>query len=95
MTPTSPMPSVHDVVIGKFVANLNDQAAGITTGKWGLTTYILTEAAECSQGSETAGALARADYYRKFRSMMGIAVSGTEDLGCASVRSTWPADGAG
>ena len=68
MTPTSPMPSVHDVVIGKFVASPNDHAAGILTGNWGLTTYILTDAAECAQGSETTAAIARADYYREFRS---------------------------
>lgn len=51
MTPQTPKPSMHDIVVGHWDANSLDLAAGITTG-FGATVNVINGAMECRGSTE-------------------------------------------
>ena len=105
ITPLYSMPSVHDVVIGKFIDNASDNSNGVYAAKWGTTTNILThqtvrgiyKSSSCGDGgaSESAGATARGEYYKQIMTDLNYPLANpSEDLGCKDMLQPW-ADGGG
>lgn len=64
MTPQTPKPSMHDVVVGHWTPNdVQDKAAGVTSG-FGSTTNIINGGLECKdKSSESDESFWRANYY--------------------------------
>jgi hypothetical protein len=84
MTPQSPKPSMHDVMVGFWKPNASDLASGNRRG-FGATTNIINGGIECGKWTETAGSLNRIKY---FKAMIG-AVGGSlwSNLDCGGSQS--------
>jgi len=71
MTPQTHKPSAHDVMIGKWVPNAADKAAGRTPG-FGMTINIINGQIECGKGDNMYSMNNRIAFYRYFLKKLGI-----------------------
>ncbi|WP_259067461.1 chitinase [Mucilaginibacter sp. X4EP1] len=77
MTPQTHKPSAHDVMIGKWVPNTTDKAAGRTPG-FGMTINIINGQVECGKGENMYSMNNRIAFYQYFLKKLG-----TSDPNCA------------
>ncbi|XVE93968.1 hypothetical protein REPUB_Repub01dG0240000 [Reevesia pubescens] len=78
MTPQSPKPSCHDVIIGAWTPSGNDLAAGRVPG-YGVTTNIINGGIECGKGPNDA-VKDRIAFYERYCGMLGV--SPGDNLDC-------------
>jgi hypothetical protein len=71
MTPQTYKPSAHDVMIGKWVPNAADKAAGRTPG-FGMTINIVNGAVECGKGENMYSMNDRIGFYKYFLQKSGV-----------------------
>jgi chitinase len=70
MTPQAPKPSSHDVMVGRWVPSVEDQAAGRTPG-FGLTINIINGGIEC--GKVTPSQVEdRVGFYKAFTGVLSV-----------------------
>lgn len=81
MTPSGSIPSIHDVIIGKWKPSKADREAGRKPG-FGLTIDIINGGLEC--GKVTPQAQNRVKYYKQF--CKELRVSTGPNLSCASMQ---------
>ncbi len=81
MTPSGSIPSIHDVIIGKWKPTKADREAGRKPG-FGLTIDIINGNLEC--GKVTPQAQNRVKYYKQF--CKELRVSTGPNLSCASMQ---------
>ena len=73
---------MHEIATKLYVPNADDTSKGISAD-FGATTMVINGFIECGKGTETDGALDRADYYDHLLSYFGLpAETGT---GCANM----------
>lgn len=89
MTPHSPKPSMHDVVVGYWQPNAADMNSGNYVG-FGVTTNIINGWIECGKWTETTGAKSRISYFEALTKAIWGQL-GTH-LGCATSQ-TFSANG--
>ncbi|KAF6172468.1 hypothetical protein GIB67_006981 [Kingdonia uniflora] len=77
MTPQSPKPSCHNVIIGQWAPSSADTAAGRVPG-YGVITNIINGGIECGQGSNDKVA-SRIGFYRRYCSLLGVTPGGNLD----------------
>lgn len=77
MTPQTPKPSMHDIVVGHWEANSEDLAAGITAG-FGATVNVINGGLECRATTEAQQVLWRVSYYESFMDHFGIDIPSDE-----------------
>jgi hypothetical protein len=77
MTPQSPKPSAHDVMIGKWQPSTADKGAGRTPG-FGMTINIVNGQIECNKGNNMPNMNDRIGFYQHFLKLLG-----TSDPNCA------------
>ncbi|KAG8501589.1 hypothetical protein CXB51_003911 [Gossypium anomalum] len=70
MTPQSPKPSCHDVVVGAWSPSGSDQAAGRVPG-YGVITNIINGGLECGKGWD-AKVEDRIGFYKRYCDMLGV-----------------------
>ncbi|KAK6240657.1 hypothetical protein SCA6_006046 [Theobroma cacao] len=83
MTPQSPKPSCHDVIIGAWSPSGSDQAAGRVPG-FGLITNIINGGLECGQGWN-AKVEDRIGFYKRYCDTLGVGYG--NNLDCYNQRS--------
>ena len=84
MTPQSPKPSCHDVMIGAWTPTAADTAAGRVPG-YGMVTNIINGGLECNQ--PTSGKVEdRVLFYERFAAILGVSVDAST-LYCDSMQS--------
>ena len=71
MTPQTHKPSAHDVMIGKWVPNATDKAAGRTPG-FGMTINIINGQVECGKGENMYSMNNRIAFYQYFLKKLGM-----------------------
>lgn len=71
MTPQSPKPSCHDVVIGAWVPSPEDVNAGRVPG-YGMTTNIINGGLECGGPGPDARVESRIGFYMRYCDIYGI-----------------------
>ena len=81
MTPTSPKPSMHNVMTGYFVPNASDEQAG-QASNFG-STIIIADSTLCGSNIVTPGATARGDKFTEFMSDLGLSES--SETGCSEM----------
>lgn len=81
MTPQSPKPSCHDVMVGRFTPSAADVAAGRMAG-FGLTIDIINGGLECGHGPD-ARVADRIGYFERFTSILGTDTGANVD--CATM----------
>eukprot|EP00245_Coleochaete_scutata_P013687 TRINITY_DN5657_c0_g1_i1.p1 TRINITY_DN5657_c0_g1~~TRINITY_DN5657_c0_g1_i1.p1 ORF type:complete len:389 (+),score=38.98 TRINITY_DN5657_c0_g1_i1:161-1327(+) len=75
MTPQSPKPSSHDVMVNNWVPSATDIALGRAPngiGCYGTVTDIVNGGVECGGATPTAAQLDRAGFYNRYLSLLGI-----------------------
>ncbi|GAB4817843.1 hypothetical protein N2152v2_004889 [Parachlorella kessleri] len=83
MTPQSPKPSAHDVMIGRYQPTADDVAAGRAPG-FGWTTLIINGGLEC--GISTPPQVAdRIAYFQRYAAILGVD-TGTQNVDCSTQR---------
>ncbi|XVE93969.1 hypothetical protein REPUB_Repub01dG0240100 [Reevesia pubescens] len=82
MTPQSPKPSCHDVIIGAWTPSASDQAAGRVPG-YGVITNIINGGIECGKGPNDA-VNDRILFYERYCGMLGV--SPGDNLDCYNQR---------
>jgi hypothetical protein len=70
MTPQSPKPSCHDVILGNWTPTAADTAAGRVPG-YGVITNIINGGLECGMGPNDAN-VDRIGYYKRYCDMLGV-----------------------
>jgi basic endochitinase B len=70
MTPQSPKPSCHDVILGNWTPTAADTAAGRVPG-YGVITNIINGGLECGMGPNAAN-VDRIGYYKRYCDMLGV-----------------------
>ncbi|KAH1122733.1 hypothetical protein J1N35_005893 [Gossypium stocksii] len=70
MTPQSPKPSCHEVVVGAWSPSGSDQAAGRVPG-YGVVTNIINGGLECGKGWD-AKVEDRIGFYKRYCDMLGV-----------------------
>ena len=65
MTPGTPKPSAHDVIVGHWKPNAADIASGNTAG-FGAIINIVNGGVECGKGSLSPTTQSRVQHYRDF-----------------------------
>jgi hypothetical protein len=80
-TPSGSIPSIHDVLVGKWTPSAADRSAGRTVG-FGVTIDIINGNIEC--GRYTANASNRVQYFKQFASTLGVAPG--QNLNCANMK---------
>jgi basic endochitinase B len=70
MTPQSPKPSCHDVILGNWTPMAADTAAGRVPG-YGVITNIINGGLECGMGPNAAN-VDRIGYYKRYCDMLGV-----------------------
>jgi chitodextrinase len=83
MTPQSPKPSMHDVVVGLWKPNAADRAAGLEAG-FGVTINIINGGVECGGRVEVQQAQNRIKYYQELARYFGF--SPGQNLGCKGMQ---------
>nr|AGW81842.1 class I chitinase [Theobroma cacao] len=83
MTPQSPKPSCHEVIIGAWSPSGSDQAAGRVAG-FGLITNIINGGLECGQGWN-AKVEDRIGFYKRYCDTLGVGYG--NNLDCYNQRS--------
>ncbi len=86
MTPGSPKPSMHDMMVGYWQANASDTASGNRAG-FGATTNIINGGIECGKGTETAGSLSRIKYFKALTNAIGGRLGSNLECGAAQAFS--------
>nr|ABK25320.1 unknown [Picea sitchensis] len=71
MTPQSPKPSCHDVILGRWSPSDTDTAAGRVPG-YGMVTNIINGGVECGQGTSSATQQGRIGFYQTFCNKLGV-----------------------
>lgn len=97
MTPASPKPSMHDVVVGHWVPNAADTATGLSVGL-GALVNIINGGIECGSGTESAQSQNRGNAYTAMCTDLGIApeMNGRPIAnGCKGMKSFTPEGAAG
>ncbi|XVE93972.1 hypothetical protein REPUB_Repub01dG0240300 [Reevesia pubescens] len=84
MTPQSPKPSCHDVIINAWTPSSNDDAAGRVPG-YGVITNIINGGEECGKGPNDA-VKDRIAFYERYCGMLGV--SPGDYLDCYS-QTSW------
>ncbi|XVE93966.1 hypothetical protein REPUB_Repub01dG0239800 [Reevesia pubescens] len=79
MTPQSPKPSCHDVIIGAWTPSATDQAAGRVPG-YGVITNIINGGIECGTGTSNDAVEDRIAFYKRYSGMLGV--SPGDNLDC-------------
>ncbi|KAE8689580.1 Endochitinase 1 [Hibiscus syriacus] len=82
MTPQSPKPSCHDVVVGAWTPSGSDQAVGRVPG-YGVITNIINGGLECGRGWN-AQVEDRIGFYKRYCDMLGV--SYVNNLDCYNQR---------
>ncbi|MBA0818902.1 hypothetical protein Gohar_028305, partial [Gossypium harknessii] len=77
MTPQSPKPSCHSVIIGARSPSSSDQAAGRVPG-YGVTTNIINGGVECGKGRNPQ-VENRIGFYKRYCDMLGISYGNNLD----------------
>lgn len=77
MTPQTPKPSMHDVVVGNWVPNSADLSAGISSG-FGASINVLNGGIECRGTSESYQVENRVKYYKEFMNYFGVDIPSDE-----------------
>lgn len=87
MTPSSPKPSIHEVVVGFFKPNSADVATN-NVAAFGSTINIINGGIECGQGYETSQAKARVQYLQDWMKEFGIGDNSyaTENVACKDIK---------
>lgn len=80
MTPQSPKPSAHDVIIENWTPSAADEAAGRVPG-YGVITNIINGGLECGMGPNDAN-VDRIGYYKRYADMLGVGYG--DNLDCYS-----------
>jgi len=76
MTPQSPKPSAHDVIVNKWKPTKADMAKGLGSRGFGVTIMVLN-GLEADQGeTEGSGVKRRAGHYRDLTNAMGVDITG-------------------
>lgn len=84
MTPASPKPSMHDVVVGHWVPNAADTAAGLTVGL-GALVNIINGGIECGSGTESFQSQNRGLAHAAMCTDLGITCNAATN-GCKDMR---------
>ena len=86
MTPNPPAPSVHDIVVGHYQANMQDDYEGLKTGAF-LSTTVALHNEECRDGDP--GAVWRVENYELWLDAFGLTPE--TDLSCDGILdfSSW------
>ncbi|XP_031276022.1 basic endochitinase-like [Pistacia vera] len=82
MTPQSPKPSCHAVIIGQWKPSTTDTQAGRVPG-YGVTTNIINGGKECGQGSNSKMEN-RVGFYKRYCQILGVDPG--SNLDCSSQR---------
>ena len=82
MTPQSPKPSCHDVMIEAWSPSASDLAAGRVPG-YGVTTNIINGGLECGRGWD-ARVAGRIGFYKRYCDMLGVSYG--DNLDCYNQR---------
>jgi hypothetical protein len=80
MTPQFPKPSCHDIMIGKWIPNVNDTLKGRMPG-FGATVNVINGGVECGTGSTMAKTEYRYEYYQYFCKYFNVSTG--ENVSCA------------
>lgn len=72
MTPQSPKPSCHQVMVGDWVANSQDIAAGRDKSKFGMTVNIINGGLECGASNWDYRGIDRVGFYERYLDILGI-----------------------
>ena len=83
MTPQSPKPSAHDVMVGKWAPSSADLAAGRKPG-FGMTVNIINGGLECGIPGDSR-VKDRMGFYTRFVSMLGTTEG--ENVDCATMKA--------
>ncbi|GJM91357.1 hypothetical protein PR202_ga07720 [Eleusine coracana subsp. coracana] len=81
MTPQSPKPSSHDVILGNWTPTATDNAAGRVPG-YGVITNIINGGRECGGVNDNGGNADRIGYYKRYCDMLGVSYG--DNLDCFS-----------
>ena len=85
MTPQSPKPSCHDVMVGKWVPTAQDTAANRVPG-FGMTVNIINGGVECnSRSAPMEKVVHRVGHLKKFATIIGVDPG--ENLYCTTMQS--------
>lgn len=82
MTPQSPKPSCHDVVVGKWKPSTSDKQAGRVPG-YGVLTNIINGGIECGKGLNPQMA-DRIGFYKRYCGILGVGYG--DHLDCSNQR---------
>ena len=85
MTPQAPKPSMHDVMVGKWLPDQNDLSKNTRKG-FGTTTFIINGAQECGWGYESYASERRGSYFEALLGHFGMEKWPDEVLGCGSTK---------
>ncbi|MBA0729485.1 hypothetical protein Golax_023400 [Gossypium laxum] len=77
MTPQSPKPSCHSMIIGARSPSSSDQVAGRVPG-YGVTTNIINGGVECGKGRNPQ-VEDRIGFYKRYCDMLGISYGNNLD----------------
>ncbi|WP_422660968.1 chitinase [Paenibacillus sp. EC2-1] len=76
MTPQSPKPSAHDVIINKWKPSAQDLAKGLSQPGFGITIMVLNGLEANLGETEGSSVKRRAGHYRDITSRMGVDITG-------------------
>ncbi|KAL5714681.1 chitinase [Ranunculus cassubicifolius] len=79
MTPQSPKPSCHNVIVGQWTPSPSDVAAGRLPG-YGTITNIINGGIECGKGTSPPQVADRIGFYRRYCEILGV--SPGDNLDC-------------
>lgn len=92
LTPQSPKPSMHDIIVGHYVPGDLEKAAGITAG-FGATVHVINGGIECGAGgsAEKSQVQNRIAAYKNFCQYLGVTYT-EDELGCRNMKN-FPTNG--
>lgn len=76
LTPQSPKPSAHDVMVGKWKPTKDQAAKGLKPAGFGITIMVLNGLEANLGETEGTGVKRRAGHYRDITARMGVDISG-------------------
>ena len=76
MTPQSPKPSAHDVMVGNWTPSEANKAKGLTPAGFGITIMIINGNLEGNLDESDRRIARRVAFYREIAAQMGVSIQG-------------------